>query len=118
VRVGLASLRHHAELQRGAGDPADATLVARAARERFVPIVTTAVTLIVALLPFALSGGVAGQEILRPLAAAAIGGVIASALISAFVVPVLSLRFAPAVVPDVLGTQVVVVPELDRVPEV
>jgi Cu/Ag efflux pump CusA len=118
VRVGLASLRHHAELQRRTGDPADAALVQRAARERFAPIVTTAVTLSVALLPFAMSGGVAGQEVLRPLAAAAIGGVVASALIGAFVLPALYLRFAPAVLPDALGTQVVVVPELEHAPEV
>ena len=42
---------------------------------------------------------------------------IATAPLAVFVVPVLYLRFVPAVVPEPETTDLVVVPELDHVPD-
>ncbi len=117
VRMGLTLLRHCQQLQRGSGDPLDSALVRRASRERLVPIVTTTVAIAVGMLPFAIAGGIAGNEIVRPMADAIIGGDIATALLAVFVVPVLYLRFGPAVVPEPEATDLVVVPELDHVPD-
>jgi Cu/Ag efflux pump CusA len=64
-------------------------------------------------LPFALSGGAAGQEIVRPMADAIIGGAIAAAAVATLMLPALYLRFAPVVVPEAdITDEVVVVPEL------
>jgi Cu/Ag efflux pump CusA len=118
VRFGLTQFRHFQQLQRDTGDPLDAVLVRRGAHDRFVPIVTTALAIALGMLPFALSGGAAGQEILRPMADAIIGGDIAAVALAIFVLPTLYARFAPVVVPEVERMdEVVVVPELQATSE-
>jgi Cu/Ag efflux pump CusA len=117
VRFGLTSLRHCQQLQQDTGDPLEASLVRRAFHERVVPIATTAVAIALGLLPFALAGGAAGQEILRPMAVAIVGGDIAAAALALLVLPAVYLRFAPTVLPQPETTEVVVMPELEPVPE-
>ena len=80
-------------------------------------IVTTTTAIAVGMLPFAIAGGIAGNEIVRPMADAIIGGDIATALLAVFVLPVLYLRFAPVSVPELETTELVVVPELEDVSE-
>ena len=117
ARFAVVSLRHDQQLQRQTGDPLDISLVRRGAQDRFVPITTTATALALGMLPFAVSGGAAGQEILRPMATAIIGGVIAAALLAAFVLPVLYLRFAPVMVPEAETTEPIALPDLEHLPE-
>ncbi|MFL6140550.1 MAG: efflux RND transporter permease subunit [Labedaea sp.] len=74
-------------------------LVLRVTRQRVGPILLTAVTLAIALIPLVLFGSVAGLEILRPLAAVMLGGLVTSTLLALFVIPALYLRFAPRVQP-------------------
>ena len=62
-------------------------------RGRFAPIVTTAISVALAALPFVAMGDVAGLEIVHPAAVSMLGGVITSALLSLFVVPAVCLRF-------------------------
>jgi Cu/Ag efflux pump CusA len=54
--------------------------------------VLTAVATTLALAPFTLPG-MAGEEILHPLAVVAIGGLVTSTLVTVFVLPALYLRF-------------------------
>ena len=117
ARIGLVLLRHCQQLQRQGGDPPDVSLVRRAARDRLVSIVTTTTAIAVGMLPFAIAGGIAGNEIVRPMADAIIGGDIATALLAVFVLPVLYLRFAPVSVPELETTELVVVPELEDLSE-
>jgi Cu/Ag efflux pump CusA len=69
-------------------------VVLRGARERLVPIVTSAAAIGALLLPIVFMGNVAGLEILHPAALVIIIGVFASALVNLFVVPALYLSFA------------------------
>jgi len=117
VRFGLMLFRHLQQLQRRTEDALDAALVRRGARERCIPIATTSLALVVALLPIALSAGIAGAEVVRPAAVAIIGGAIGAALVALFALPALYLRFAPQQLPEPAAPQVLVVPELDPVPE-
>jgi Cu/Ag efflux pump CusA len=75
-------------------------------RERFAPIVMTAMTTVVALLPLMILGNIAGLEIVRPMAVVIVGGLVTSTLLSLVVVPALYVRFgagrAPAL--DVGGS--------------
>ena len=66
-----------------------AELVAGGARERLTPILMTAVVTTLALLPLLVGGNLAGSEIIRPMAAVIVGGLVTATLYSLFVVPAL-----------------------------
>jgi CzcA family heavy metal efflux pump len=68
-------------------------LVKRVTQERFVPIVMTAVTTILAILPLAILGNLAGLEIMHPMAMVMVGGLISSTLFTLFGVPAIYLVF-------------------------
>jgi len=84
--------RYH-RLERHEGETMGAGLVQRGTRERFAPIVMTAVTVALAFLPVALFGGVAGLEIVQPMAIVVLGGLVTSTIVSLFIVPALYLKF-------------------------
>lgn len=81
------------ELRRVEGEQFGPALVMRGSRELVVRIVTTALVIAALLLPFVLSGNVAGQEILHTLAIVTIGGLVTSTLLNLCIVPALYLRF-------------------------
>ena len=68
-------------------------LVTRAARERLAPTISAAVGLGLLFLPFLVLGDRAGLEVVQPMAAVVMGGLITATVIDLFVVPVLYLRF-------------------------
>ncbi len=68
-------------------------LVLQATRERFAPVVKTALVTAAAMLPMVVFGSVAGLEILHPLAVVVLGGLVTSTLLSLFVLPALYLHF-------------------------
>lgn len=57
--------------------------------DRLIPIVMTALTSALALIPLALRSGVPGNEIQSPLALVILGGLVSSTTLNIFVVPVL-----------------------------
>ena len=67
--------------------------VERAARERLVPILMTAMAAGLALVPLALRGGEAGSEIQTPMAIVILCGLTTSTLLNMFVVPTLYLKY-------------------------
>jgi Cu/Ag efflux pump CusA len=69
------------------------TAVERAAQERLVPILMTALAAGLALIPLALSGGEAGSEIQTPMAIVILCGLTTSTLLNMFVVPTMYLRY-------------------------
>jgi CzcA family heavy metal efflux pump len=91
VRNGVLLIRHY----QGMDEPPSLGLVLRGTEERVAPILTTAAVIAVALAPLVLLGGVAGAEVLYPLALVVLGGLVTSTVLSLFIVPVLYLLFAP-----------------------
>jgi Cu/Ag efflux pump CusA len=79
-------------------DPAAAPAVhmGHAASERLQPTILSAVSTGLALVPLVLLGGSVGSSMLLPLALIVWGGLITSALLTLYVLPVLFLRFGPA----------------------
>ena len=63
------------------------------ARSRLRPVLMTAVTTALGLIPMLLSSGV-GSEVQRPLATVVVGGIITSTLLTLFVLPVLYAFFS------------------------
>ena len=59
--------------------------------DRLTPIMMTAVTSALALLPLALGGDLPGNEIQSPMAKVILGGLISSTLLNGFVIPVMYL---------------------------
>jgi Cu/Ag efflux pump CusA len=56
-------------------------------------VLLTTLALAAAMLPFAVFGGVAGAEILHPMAVVVLGGLVTATLLTLFVVPALYVRF-------------------------
>jgi Cu/Ag efflux pump CusA len=106
ARGGIGQIRHYQRLERGGGRPGP-ELVLRGTRERFDGLVTTTVATAAALAPLLLLGVTAGLEIVQPLVAVVLGGLVTAALVNLVVLPALYLRFAvrpqpaPAGPPDV-----------------
>ncbi|MFB3738273.1 MAG: efflux RND transporter permease subunit [Candidatus Velamenicoccus archaeovorus] len=116
VRTTVASVRRFQQVERDRGERLGADVVVRLARERLVPIVTSAAATAAILLPFAISGGVAGQEVVHPMALVILGGLVTSVLVTVFVVPSLYHRFGFSPAGERASDQIVTVPDIEPVP--
>jgi Cu/Ag efflux pump CusA len=79
--------------------------VVRAARERSGPVLVAAAATAAIMLPLLFFGRMTGAEILYPLAAVVIGGLVTSTLLTVFVLPALYIRLSAAVQRDRLEGQ-------------
>jgi CzcA family heavy metal efflux pump len=85
VRNGILLVRHYFDLMQEGLDCAAA--VHRGSRERLVPILMTALSAALGLLPLAWAAGEPGSEILAPLAVVVLGGLLTSTFLNLLVVP-------------------------------
>ncbi len=86
VRNGILLVNHYDHLERVEGC-SRAEAIVRGSMERLVPILMTALTAALGLLPLALAAGKPGSELLAPLATVVLGGLVTSTLLNLFVVP-------------------------------
>ncbi len=93
ARNGIMMINHFQHLEQHEGETFGPELVLRGARERLAPILMTATTTGLALLPLVISGNLPGHEIEYPMAIVIVGGLITSTLLNLFVIPSLYLRF-------------------------
>lgn len=96
VRNGLLLFEHYLHLVQFEGESWTPEMFRRAARERVAPIMMTALTSGIGLLPLALAAGQPGKEILYPLATVIIGGLVTSTAMEFLVRPTLFWRFGLA----------------------
>ena len=89
----LVSHIHHLQEKEGITDLFDS--VKQAALERLSPILMTALSAALALIPLALKGGQPGGEIEAPMAIVILCGLTSSTFLNLIVVPALYLRFGP-----------------------
>ena len=87
VRNGILLVNHYAWLQENEGLDVH-TAVVKGSAERLVPILMTALTAVLGLVPLALAAGEPGSELLAPLAVVVLGGLASSTFLNLFVVPV------------------------------
>jgi len=96
VRSGILLLDRYRRLEREEGMAFGPELVLRGARERLVPVVTTALAGALVLAPILILGGSAGYELLHPAAVVLLGGLVTATLVNLVVLPVLYLRLEPS----------------------
>ena len=89
IRNGLLLENRYVELERGGCDPVEAIRLGR--RERMVPILMTSLTTVFGLVPIVAALDVPGGEILAPLAAVQLGGLVVATIAALIVVPALSV---------------------------
>jgi Cu/Ag efflux pump CusA len=86
VRNGILLVNHYAHLQQHE-HRSIADSIIQGSMERLVPILMTALTALLGLVPLALAKGQPGSELLAPLAIVVLGGLISSTFLNLFVVP-------------------------------
>jgi CzcA family heavy metal efflux pump len=93
ARNGILMINHFQHLEQHEGETFGLSLVMRGARERLAPILMTATTTGLAILPLVIAGSIPGNEIEHPMAVVILGGLVTATLLNLFVVPPLYLRF-------------------------
>ena len=71
-------------------------MIVRAGQERLSPVLMTALTSGIGLVPLAMAAGEPGKEILYPVATVIIGGLVSSTILEFLVRPALFWRFGTA----------------------
>ena len=92
-RNGILLLSHYLHLVRYEGESFTKSMIIRAGLERLAPVLMTAMTSGIGLVPLVLVAGQPGKEILYPVATVILGGLISSTLLDFFVHPALFLLF-------------------------
>jgi HME family heavy-metal exporter len=98
ARNGILKISHYLNLALHEGMAFGPELVLRGSLERMTPVLMTALSAGVALVPLMIDAGAPGKEILHPVAVTIFGGLVSATLLDAVLTPALFLRFgAPAV---------------------
>ena len=88
-RNGILLLNHYLHLVKHEGEGWTHEMIVRGGLERLAPVLMTALTAGIALVPLTLAAGEPGKEILYPIATVIVGGLISSTLLDFFVHPAL-----------------------------
>jgi CzcA family heavy metal efflux pump len=93
ARNGIMMLTHYRHLL-ATEDMTPRDAVVQGSLDRLIPILMTALTAALALVPIVVATGQPGNEIQAPMAAVILGGLASSTLLNLLVIPPLFLRFA------------------------
>jgi len=94
ARNGILKISHWINLSLAPdGPPFGRDLVVRGSLERMTPVLMTALSAGVALVPLLIDASAPGKEILHPVAVTIFGGLVSATLLDAFLTPILFLKF-------------------------
>ncbi|QDT13430.1 efflux RND transporter permease subunit [Planctomycetes bacterium K23_9] len=88
-RNGILLINHYLHLVQHEGEDWTKEMIVRAGLERLAPVLMTALTSGIGLVPLVMAAGEPGKEILYPVATVILGGLISSTLLDFFVHPAL-----------------------------
>ena len=92
-RNGILLLNHYLHLVKYEDEDWTKEMIVRAGLERLAPVLMTALTSGIGLVPLVLAAGEPGKEILYPVATVILGGLMSSTLLDFFVRPALFWLF-------------------------
>ena len=95
-RNGILLINHYLHLVQHEGETWSKDMIVRAGKDRLAPVLMTALTSGIGLVPLALAAGEPGKEILYPVATVIIGGLMSSTLLEFLVRPVMFWKFGIA----------------------
>ena len=93
TRNGMLLMSHYNHLQQEEGLSVYDSVI-RGSLDRLNPIVMTALSSALALIPLALSGDLPGNEIQSPMAKVILGGLLTSTFLNGFIIPIVYLLIA------------------------
>ncbi|MFM9938747.1 MAG: efflux RND transporter permease subunit [Hyphomicrobiaceae bacterium] len=93
TRNGILKISHYINLAIHEGMPFGPDLVVRGSLERLTPVLMTAISAAIALVPLMIDAHAPGKEILHPVAVTIFGGLISATLLDTALTPVLFLRY-------------------------
>lgn len=93
ARNTIMMLSHYLHLMRHEGESFDRKMVIRGTEERLVPVLMTALSAGIALIPLVLAAGDPGKEILNPVAIVIVGGLVSSTFLGLLVTPTIFYSF-------------------------
>jgi HME family heavy-metal exporter len=94
ARNGILLVSHYFHLMRHEGEGFTPQMILRGSLERLAPVLMTALTAGIGLLPLVLAGHQPGREVLYPVATVILGGLISSTLCEYLIHPGLFWRFS------------------------
>ncbi|MEZ5940248.1 MAG: efflux RND transporter permease subunit [Planctomycetaceae bacterium] len=112
-RNGILLLNHYLHLVKHEGEGWTKEMIVRAGLERLAPVLMTALTSGIGLVPLVLAAEEPGKEILYPVATVILGGLISSTLLDFFVHPALFWLFGLKSAARVVGESQSEVPLVD-----
>jgi Cu/Ag efflux pump CusA len=92
-RNGIMMISHYQHLMRVEGIPFGKEMIIRGSLERLAPVMMTAMTSFIGLVPLLFGFGEPGKEILYPLSIVLFGGMLASTILDQLVTPALFYLF-------------------------
>lgn len=92
-RNGIMMISHYLHLVKEEGQEFNKEMIIRGSLERLVPVLMTAITAGLALIPLVLAAGEPGKEILYPVAVVILGGLISSTLLDIVLTPLVFYRY-------------------------